>query len=315
MSIVFLNQIIKKVCNRIYKKASRVGHLRFTFQNVSQPHIIVQASRNTVVSNNVSRIAINIGDIAILPAQQEITGRNPERQDDILGPFTADHFAGYFVARFSEPFVSWGTATNDTLHENELNRTDQQVMGYVRFASNVTLVDVRIGVSFISVDQARANLNDEIPDGTSLEETAYNTRKAWADKLELVQLQGATEEQKTIFYTGFFHTLQYPNEQDEGDHYYSGYDDQVGLDWSNRLVIQKLENVLQVHEGTSYTAYSIWDTYRAEVIYPLRGIEFRFANACYIVGLGNFFRSRENVWAGYVDATGLPTGWISKKIL
>lgn len=187
----------------------------------------MQASRNTVVSNNVSRIAINIGDIAISPTTQEISGRNPERQDDILGPFTADHFAGYFVARFSAPFISWGTATNDTPHENETNRTDQQVMGYVRFAENVTQIDVRVGVSFISVDQARANLDNEIPDGMSLEETAYNTRKAWAEKLELIQLEGATDDQKTTFYTAFFHTLQYPNEQDEDGRYYSGYDDQV----------------------------------------------------------------------------------------
>lgn len=208
-------------------KASRVGHLRFTFDNVSEPHIIVQATRNSVVSDNISRIAVNIGDIAVLPSRQEITGRNPERQDDILGPFTASHFAGYFVARFSAPFISWGTATNATLHENETARTDEQVMGYVRFAENVTLVDVRVGVSFISVDQARANLDKEIPDGTSLEETAFNTRSAWAEKLDRIKIEGATEEQKTVFYTGFFHTLQYPYEVDEDGKYYSGYDDKV----------------------------------------------------------------------------------------
>ncbi|KAF8574017.1 glycoside hydrolase family 92 protein [Ramaria rubella] len=228
-----------------HTSTSRVGHLRFTFSNVSQPHIIVQSTRNSIVSNNLSRIAVNIGDIAVLPSNQEITGRNPERQDDILGPFTASHFAGYFVARFSSPFISWGTATNATLHNNETARTDEQVMGYVRFAEDVGQVDVRVGVSFISVDQARANLEKEIPDGTSLEETAYNTRNAWADKLDTVQIEGATEEQQMVFYTGFYHTLQYPYEVDEDGRYYSGYDDQV-------------------HEGTSYSGYSIWDTFRAE---------------------------------------------------
>jgi putative alpha-1,2-mannosidase len=210
-------------------QASRVGHLRFTFQNVSQPHIIVQATRNSVVSNNLSRIATNIGDITILPSRQEITGRNPERQDDILGPFTASHFAGYFVARFSTPFTSWGTATNATLHENETARTGEQVMGYFRFAENVTQVDVRVGVSFISVNQARANLDKEIPDGTSLEQTAFNTRSAWAEKLDRIQIEGGTNEQKTVFYTGFYHTLQYPYEVDEDGQYYSGYDDRVRL--------------------------------------------------------------------------------------
>ena len=97
----------------------------------------------------------------------------------------------------------------------------------MRFAKNVTQVDVRVGVSFISVDQARANLDKEIPDGTSLEETAFNTRKAWAEKLDRIQIEGATDDKKTVFYTGFFHTLQYPYEVDEDGRYYSGYDDQV----------------------------------------------------------------------------------------
>lgn len=208
-------------------KASRVGHLRFTFHGVHSPHIIVQVTRNSIVSNNESRIQVNIGDITILPHQQEISGRNPERQDDILGPFKASRFSGFFVARFSEPFQSWGTTTNSTLHEAETSRTDEQVMGYVRFRENITQVEVRVGVSFISIEQARKNLDREIPDGTPLEKTAYETRKAWADKLDRIQIDGATDEQKTVFYTGFFHTLQYPYEQDEDGQYYSGYDNNV----------------------------------------------------------------------------------------
>lgn len=48
-------------------------------------------------------------------------------------------------------------------------------------------------------------------------------RKIWIGS----RSEGATEDQKTIFYNGFFHTLQYPYEQDEDGQYYSGYDDKV----------------------------------------------------------------------------------------
>ncbi|KAH7902833.1 family 92 glycosyl hydrolase, partial [Hygrophoropsis aurantiaca] len=85
----------------------------------------------------------------------------------------------------------------------------------------------------------------EIPDGTSLEDTARTTRSAWAEKLDRIKLKGATKADKQTFYTGFFHTLQYPYEQSEDGQYYSGYD-------------------AAVHEGNSYTGYSNWDTYRAE---------------------------------------------------
>lgn len=67
---------------------------------------------------------------------------------------------------------------------------------------------MRVGTSFISVEQARRNLEKEIPDGQVLEQTAYATRSAWKEKLEMIQLEGASEANMTTFYTGFYHTLQ-----------------------------------------------------------------------------------------------------------
>jgi putative alpha-1,2-mannosidase len=72
----------------------------------------------------------------------------------------------------------------------------------------VVEVNVRIGVSFISVEQARKNLDIEIPDGNMLEDTAAATRSAWAEKLELIKIKGASKDQLQTFYTAFFHTLQ-----------------------------------------------------------------------------------------------------------
>lgn len=120
---------------------------------------------------------------------------------------------------------------------------------------------MRVGVSFISIEQARRNLDQEIPDGQNVEETATKTHTAWKDKLDLIKIEGnaVTRENLTTFYTAFYHTLQvvfiimafipklikrlkYPYEQDEDGRYYSGYDDTV-------------------HEGASYTGYSIWVNY------------------------------------------------------
>lgn len=150
------------------------------------------------------------GSITIDPSRREITGHNKERQDFIIGPNAAPSFAGYFCARFSEPLEEWGIASNadGSLFPGEATRNGSQVSGYVRFSRSVKKVDVRIGVSFISVDQARANLDSEIPDGTGLEGTARAVREAWAEKLDRIQLEGASDDDKTIFYTAVFHTLQ-----------------------------------------------------------------------------------------------------------
>ncbi|GJE97274.1 glycoside hydrolase family 92 protein [Phanerochaete sordida] len=226
---------------------SRVGHLRFTFTGNARPWVLLEASRASVMgSADPTNVTFPHGSVAVDASAREISGTNAERQDFIIGPNAAPSFRGYFVARFSEPILEWGTAGagSGALRPNASSAEGAQVAAYVRFAEGVKSVDVRVGVSFISVEQARRNLEEEIPDGTALEETARGTRAAWAEKLDRIQIQGVDEEQKTVFYTGVFHALQYPYEQSEGGRYYSGYDDAV-------------------HEGESYTGYSIWDTFRA----------------------------------------------------
>ncbi|KAF4574330.1 hypothetical protein EYR36_005663 [Pleurotus pulmonarius] len=227
---------------------SRVGHLRFTFQHTSTPYVVVEATRAAVVGHtDTSNTTLHIGSIRIDPHTREVCGSNPERQDSIIGPLStpARGFSGYFCARFAQPFATWGVTTNGTIHDGVLRRDDRLLSGFATFAPSTRVVDVRIGVSFISIEQARRNLDREVPDGETLEATAQKTRAAWAEKLDRIRVEGATEKQKTIFYTAFFHSLQYPYETSEEGRYYSGFDDQV-------------------HEGESYNGYSIWDTFRAE---------------------------------------------------
>ncbi|KAF8432203.1 glycoside hydrolase family 92 protein [Boletus edulis BED1] len=227
---------------------SRVGHLRFTFTDTSYPYVLVEATRPSVIgSSNPNNLTYPEGSIVIDPEHREICGSNPERQDYIIAPVStpATNWSGYFCARFDQPFASWGVAQNGSLAPNQTGGVGAALSAYATFKTTPIQVNVKVAVSFISIDQARQNLEKEIPNGQSLEETARNTRTAWAEKLDRIKLVGATKEQKEIFYTGFFHTLQYPYEQDEYGKYYSGYDDSI-------------------HEGISYTGYSVWDTFRAE---------------------------------------------------
>ena len=194
-----------------YCLASRVGHLRFTFSGTSTPYILVEATRASVIgSSNPHNFTYPQGAVVIDPESKEICGRNPERQDFIIGPVStpAKHWSGYFCARFDQPFASWGIAQNGGLSEGGTNGSGTMLSGYARFGPDVRQVDVRVGVSFISIEQARGNLEIEIPDGQSLEETAKTTRSAWAEKLDRIKIDGATKDQKEVFYTAFFHTLQ-----------------------------------------------------------------------------------------------------------
>jgi putative alpha-1,2-mannosidase len=138
---------------------------------------------------------------------------NPERQDAPSPPlYPATHFSGYFCARFDTPFTEWGTTThNDTLNSGASYGHGPELSAYVRFGDTQrgkTVITVRVGVSFISIDQARLNLDNEVPDGSRLEDTATNTRALWKDKLDRVAIEGASLEDKETFYTALYHTLQ-----------------------------------------------------------------------------------------------------------
>jgi predicted alpha-1,2-mannosidase len=206
----------------------RCGFLRFTFPADSKPIVMIEASRPD-----------NAGFVQVDPARREITGYNPARTDANLGPLKLRNFKGFFVIQFREPFESSGTygPTAEDPH--------QSTGAYARFANSGThLVEARIGMSFISIDQARENLVHEIPQW-NFDQVRSHLHATWNQKLSLLTLDGATEDERKSVYTALWHALLYPRVFSEYGRYHSAFDDTI-------------------HQGTSYTAYSIWDIFRAE---------------------------------------------------
>jgi predicted alpha-1,2-mannosidase len=105
------------------------------------------------------------------------------------------------------------------------------------------VVEARVGTSFISLEQARENLKNELQN-KSFETVCNETKTQWENYLSRIELEGATDRQKGIFYTAMYHNLLFPRQFSESGKYYSAFDDKV-------------------HEGISYNDYSLWDTYRA----------------------------------------------------
>jgi predicted alpha-1,2-mannosidase len=97
---------------------------------------------------------------------------------------------------------------------------------------------------FISIEQARENLQREVSDKT-FEAVTKETQSRWDDYLGRLALEGARKRNKSIFYSAMYHTMLFPRQFSEYGKYYSAFDDKV-------------------HTGVSYNDYSLWDTYRAE---------------------------------------------------
>jgi len=208
--------------------------MRFTFPAIHNANIVVEATRPGIK-----------GMIHFDPDKNEISGYNPDRMDAGLGPFVLPNFRGYFVVQFSKQSSSHGTYADSALRPGAETAMDSNVGAYLTFETKGSeTVEVKIGTSFISIDQARENLNREIPDW-NFEAVSARLKKLWNDKLGMFSIEGASPDQEKIFYTALYHAMLYPKLFSEYGHYYSAFDDKI-------------------HPGVSYTAYSIWDIFRAE---------------------------------------------------
>ena len=205
--------------------SDRCAYLRISFPAGETSRVLVEASRPGID-----------GSASVNEATHEITGYNPDRMDKHLGPLALPNFKGYFVVQFRKPYQHAATYGLEGKGERG---------AYAEFATRAgEQVEVRVGTSFISVEQARANLKAEIP-AWDFDATRRKLHDAWNEKLGRVAIEGASEDERRIVYTAIYHALLYPKEFSEQGRYYSAFDDAV-------------------HQGESYTAYSIWDTFRAE---------------------------------------------------
>ncbi|MFN2453366.1 MAG: GH92 family glycosyl hydrolase [Pyrinomonadaceae bacterium] len=213
---------------------TRAGFLKFTFPASQTSHIVVTASRSKQFK----------GFVEINPKNQEITGYNADRMSAELGP-PLPNFKGYFVIQFSKPFTSSGTWEDDQVHSGSTQQDGNHIGGYVTFPTTQgEAVGVKIGTSFISIKQARYNLEKEIPDW-NFDRVKAEGRRVWSQQIGKINIQGGTKDDRVNFYTAMYHTLLFPRIFSEYGRYYSAFDDKV-------------------HNGVSYNDYSLWDTFRAE---------------------------------------------------
>ena len=107
---------------------------------------------------------------------------------------------------------------------------------------------VQMGVSFVSVQNARENLDAE-QQGFQFEAVRAKADATWQDHLGRICVEGGTDDQKTIFYTALYHTLLHPNVLNDVNGEYPLMESGAGVG--------------RVEPGrTRYTVFSLWDTYR-----------------------------------------------------
>ena len=154
----------------------------------------------------------------------------------------------YFAAVFEQPFKRVDTWAGDII-SNTPEAAGDQCGAILQFdtAKNLT-VKVRVGISYVSVENARANLAAENP-GWDLTAVRQKAATAWNATLNTVQVAGGSESARQVFYTAFYHSFIHPNILDDANGQYPGMDEKIHTVESGRHQYQNIP---------------AWDQYRSQ---------------------------------------------------
>lgn len=207
----------------------------------------------TYPSAAAATMLINVGRNAsgVTDAQIRIEG---DRQ--LSGSVTSGQFCGarnkytiYFAAEFDRPFTSYGTWLDANVTPGLRSGKGAKTGGYVTFDTTANqAVRVKVGVSYVSVQNAWLNLRTENPrwDFAAVRERAS---AYWNQKLRQIEVSGGTLAEKQTFYTALYHALLHPNVFNDVNGEYIGFDDRVHI----------------AKDHTQYANFSGWDIYRSEI--------------------------------------------------
>ena len=106
-------------------------------------------------------------------------------------------------------------------------------------------IEVSLGVSFVSIENARQNLESEQA-AHSFEELHTMARQQWQQDLSRILVEGGSEEQRQVLYTALYHFLIHPNILNDVNGEYPAME----------------SNEIRTIQGNRYTVFSLWDTYR-----------------------------------------------------
>jgi len=137
--------------------------------------------------------------------------------------------------------------------DSKKNEASVKAGAWIRFGEgSPQVIELKYAISFISREQAKANLQAEIP-AWDFSGVKKNAEEKWSKVMNQIQVRGGTDAQRRTFYTSLYRQYERMININEHGHYYSAYDHQVHATSRDFFVDDW-----------------IWDTYLA--MHPLRSI-------------------------------------------
>jgi predicted alpha-1,2-mannosidase len=211
---------------------------RYTFPAKTKPRVLLD------VVSVLGRGKSTEGEVRILTDAREVEGAVRT-----FGTFSG-RYGGlkvYFAGRFNQPFTAAGTWHGDTLSYDQRAANGDDVGADFEFRAQAqpAVVELKLAISYVSVQNARANLDAEVGGG-GFDAVLEKAIAAWEEMLGRISIAGGTEQQQTIFYTALYHSVLMPTVFNDVNGDYLGFDGKV-------------------HQASGfrfYTDMSLWDTFR-----------------------------------------------------
>jgi len=240
----------------------RTGFARFTFPTGEAPGLLIRTSDSEVGSGDAF--------VEVDAARQTVRGSvSSGNFCGYIDPVVRhDYYTLHFVAEFDAPFQQTGTWENGQLFSERLTARGGTTYGedgypvpglgsgaWIGFGEGSpdgpATVNVRIGISYVSMENAQENLTTENPQGTTFEAVRESARRTWNRELGRVEIGGGTEAQRTVFYSALYHALLHMNLFSDVNGQYMGFDGMV--------------HAVEPGQGAQYANFSGWDVYRSQV--------------------------------------------------
>lgn len=282
---------------------TRTGMARFTFDTPENAKLLFRSSYSQLGSGNAyTKVDQEKGEISGYVTSGNFCG--------YLGEYNRrDYYTLHFIAKVDVPISGSGSWENDKVTKQ--SNTAKGGMGYGENGipklgkgsgvwidldlSQQKTVTMKVGISYVSLDNARDNLNKEQEQHKStFEVIRNNAQNVWNDALGKVKIVSNNKDKITTFYTALFHSQFHPNIFSDVNGEYLGFD-------------QKVHNV-SGKQSAQYANFSGWDVYRSQLqlvslLNPKRGSDIAQS-------LFNQAKQYHGVWDRWTHNSG-PTGVMS----
>ena len=225
----------------------RAGIARFTFPQGMPARLLVDAGSSANIKESAPSQPGAIEDGSGITLDGHDSFEAYSRAGRFCG--TNSHYTIYGAGKFNKPFkkeVFWQDATVTGDGKEAKGKHSGVWLDF----GNERQIELKAAVSFVDADGARKNMTHDIV-GWGFDGVRAKARQTWSQLLDRFRVEGGTEEQRTKFYTGVYHSFLSPTLFSDADGRYMGFDNKV----HNVAGSQKAQ----------YANFSDWDIYRNTV--------------------------------------------------